>query len=220
MMTLRYHFGTIIAIFLALGLGIVIGGTLGQPWISSTQHEMFQILAKKYDETTSQNMEMQKQMKDLSTELEQATVQFSTLLTRTMDPVLQGKNIVWINDGTMDASLISMVIRSAGGSLEQHLLPVIDFNEWNRLSEHADIILVSNEQMMPKWIEASSGSMPKAAFVPVLLLQSSEPAQTAMGSSTMQPEIITSGLDLTQPDSMIPLVQLLQNIIDRKEGGT
>lgn len=218
-MTFRYHFGTIIAIFLALGLGIVIGGTLGQPWISSTQHEMFKILAKKYDETTTQNIEMQKKMAELSTELEHATAQFSTLLTRTMDPMLQGKKIVWIHDGTVDTTLFSLVIQSAGGSLEQYVLPINDINEWNRVSGQADIILVSNEQLMPKWIEGPSRSLTDYSYAPVVLLHSSEPANTQTWSSSVQPKIFTSRLDLSQPDSMIQLVQLLQNILERKEGG-
>jgi hypothetical protein len=211
MMTFRYHFGTIIAIFLSLGLGIVIGGTLGQPWISSTQHEMFQILAKKYDETTNQNNEMQKQMTELSKDLELATNQFATLLTRTMDPVLQGKNIVWIHDGSVDDSLLTMVIQSAGGKLEEYTQPLLDWNEWNRLSQQADIVLVSDEEIAFQWSEWKSKV--DSEIAPVVLLQTKDSGKNDL----VPPRFITTGLDLTQPDSLIKFVQILRSVMEKKE---
>jgi hypothetical protein len=214
MMTFRYHFGTIIAIFLALGLGIVIGGTLGQSWISSTQHEMFQILAKKYDESNHQNNEMQKQMTALSKELELATGQFATLLTRTMDPVLQGKNIVWIHDGSVDDSLLTLVIQSAGGKLEEVTHPLVDWNEWYRLSKQADIVLISDEQIVSQWSEWKPQM--DGDIVPVVLLKSSNSVKT---DPLQSPRFITAGLDLTQPDSLIQFVQILRSIMEKKEGG-
>jgi hypothetical protein len=217
MMTLRYHFGTIIAIFLALGVGIVIGGTLGQPWISTTQHEMFQILAKKYDESTKQNEVMHEQMVDLSRDLERATSQFSTLLTRTMEPVLAGKQVVWLRSSEKDLSLLELVIQSAGGKVKGWTDPVPETLSWESVAEGADIILFSDIELLERW----KGELQEQnTSVPVIVLgsQSSlkETAAVESSVSTHKPWVSATELDLSQPESLLQFVHILRAVMERQ----
>lgn len=48
MISTRYHLFTVISLFLALGIGILIGGSLGQQWLSEKQHVLVDQLEQHY----------------------------------------------------------------------------------------------------------------------------------------------------------------------------
>jgi uncharacterized membrane protein YciS (DUF1049 family) len=65
MLSGKYHMGSLIAIFFALGIGILIGGSLGQKWMFQTEQHTLRILMDKYEGKLEEN---QKQI-DLITRL-------------------------------------------------------------------------------------------------------------------------------------------------------
>ncbi|MFD2672809.1 copper transporter [Marinicrinis sediminis] len=68
----RYHAMTIISIFFALGIGIVIGGTLGQSWMRDTEHFVWREMLTQYEQERVTNAELHdrvEELKALSTQL-------------------------------------------------------------------------------------------------------------------------------------------------------
>ncbi|MFS8581188.1 MAG: copper transporter, partial [Novibacillus thermophilus] len=58
MVSARYHLVTVMSVFLALGLGILLGGSLGQQWLSEKQQGLIDQLERHYDEQVTQNREL------------------------------------------------------------------------------------------------------------------------------------------------------------------
>lgn len=96
MVTLRYHFLTIAAIFLSLGLGIILGGGIGQNWLNEKQQAILSNLEKKYDEAMQNNEQLQQQLHSLSLQLQDTNKDNSRLVNSEHFVDLQGKRVgIW-----------------------------------------------------------------------------------------------------------------------------
>lgn len=62
LITNKYYITTIIAIFLSLSLGILIGGTLGQQWINNNQQKLVSYFKAKSEELQKTNQDLEKKM--------------------------------------------------------------------------------------------------------------------------------------------------------------
>ncbi|HEY0828731.1 MAG TPA: copper transporter [Bacilli bacterium] len=102
MLTTKYHLSSIIAIFFALGLGILIGGTLGQRWVTQTEDHIVKTLVNKFEQQVSLNQGLQKQ------------INYLQLVNQTVSPILEDRTIWWIRPDTMRNDMLSMVMKSAG----------------------------------------------------------------------------------------------------------
>ncbi|PWK05190.1 copper transporter [Tumebacillus permanentifrigoris] len=63
---IRYHILTLVAVFLSLGLGLLLGGTLGEQVIVKQQTQLLQKLEERYTQSKSDNLKLQKQSQDLT----------------------------------------------------------------------------------------------------------------------------------------------------------
>lgn len=100
MITLRYHIITLVAVFLSLGLGIILGGSIGQNWINEKQQTLLIGLEEKYDQAVTSNEMLQQQIQELSIRMEQANEEFSTFVSKGYLTDLSGKRIgVWQEQG-------------------------------------------------------------------------------------------------------------------------
>ena len=123
MITLRYHIITIVSVFLSLGLGIILGGSIGQNWINEKQQALLVGLEEKYDQAVKSNQQLEKQINELSVRIDEANREFSTFVSSDYLPDLQGKQVgVWYPVGT-DTEQIIDLLRSVG-------LQVVDMS-WN-----------------------------------------------------------------------------------------
>ncbi|RKD25597.1 hypothetical protein BEP19_01245 [Ammoniphilus oxalaticus] len=103
MISLRYHIITIAAVFLSLGLGIILGGSIGQNWINEKQQTLLVGLEEKYDQALQSNAKLQNQIQELSGRIEQANEEFSAFVSKGFMPDLQEKTIgLWMNQGLKD----------------------------------------------------------------------------------------------------------------------
>lgn len=142
MLTARYHIASIMALFFALGIGIFIGGTLGQTWVRNTEDRVVDMLLDKYERQVAVNQELQKQIGSLQ------------LIFREIDPVLKHKKILWIRPEDAKNELLSFIFQTVGAELaEQTLVMDKPAIEWKQDSMFVpDIILISSgewhEQMM------------------------------------------------------------------------
>ncbi len=105
MLSSKYHIGSIIAIFVALGIGILLGGTLGQQWMRQTEQSMMSMLMEKYDRQITENQRMQKQIMSLQ------------LMNKTVNPLLDHKRVMWVRPTGSENAIFSMLMSVAGADL-------------------------------------------------------------------------------------------------------
>ncbi|WP_339062520.1 copper transporter [Tepidibacillus marianensis] len=120
----RYYTITIISIFFSLGLGILIGGTLGQQWIQSNEQKVISYFEDEANQYKKTNKEYQKKQKQLENQLIEEQKDSRELLGKSIVHMLNGKKILWIDanhTNTKGQSFLTLkeAIRVAGGVREQ-----------------------------------------------------------------------------------------------------
>lgn len=131
MLSTRYHIASIMAVFLALGVGILIGGTLGQKWMHEAEDSVVKMLMNKYDQQLSVNQELKKQLGSLQ------------LIYRQLDPILQNKKILWIRPDDASNEMIAFIFKAAGADWRE-INPEPVTAAVSNSSSVPDIILISN----------------------------------------------------------------------------
>lgn len=97
---------TIAAVFLSLGLGIILGGSIGQNWINEKQQTLLVSLEEKYDQALQSNVLLQNQIQELSDRIEQANEEFGAFVSKGYITDLKEKTIgLWMEPGITDESL-------------------------------------------------------------------------------------------------------------------
>lgn len=94
--------GSLVAIFFALGIGILIGGSLGQKWMFQTEQHTLSILMDKYEGQLDENQKLHKDINALQ------------LMQRTVAPMLEHKRILWIRPHTLQNDILAQMMVSAG----------------------------------------------------------------------------------------------------------
>ncbi|MEX2415983.1 MAG: copper transporter [Paenibacillaceae bacterium] len=134
----KYHLGSLVAIFFALGIGILIGGSLGQQWMFETEQHTLSILMNKYEGQLEENQKLHKDINSLQ------------VMQRTVAPMLEHKRILWIRPHTLQNDMVAQMMVSAGADWEE-----TEAETW--LSEvstqsvemkQADIIIISDPQQI------------------------------------------------------------------------
>ncbi len=152
MLTNRYHISTIIAIFFALGIGLLIGGTLGQTWMLQTENRIVDMAMMKYENQLSLNQLLQKQLVSL-----QLMNQYNT-------PLLQDQKIVWVRPYEATNDLLPFLMKFAGAKWEE--------NQDLQSIVSPDIILVSDSET-PTFIHPDA----KVIYIEPRALQFTEPQE-------------------------------------------
>lgn len=83
----RYHLVTVIAVFMALGIGILLGGSIGQDLFANEQMELVSRLEEKYSASRAENNRSSQRVNDLAKQTEQ----LDQLLRQMGDVLVQGK---------------------------------------------------------------------------------------------------------------------------------
>ncbi|MBO8163116.1 MAG: copper transporter [Brevibacillus sp.] len=96
MIHIRYHLLTIASIFLALGIGILLGGTAGQSWFAARQQEFLLSLEEKYNNALKSNNELKQQVNELIVQVERSNEEVIHLMAARYADDLQGQKVyVW-----------------------------------------------------------------------------------------------------------------------------
>jgi hypothetical protein len=98
----KYHMGSLVAIFFALGIGILIGGTLGQQWMFQTEQHTLSVLMDKYEGQMKENQKLQKHIGSLQ------------LMQRTLVPIFEHKRILWVKPPSVNNEMLAEMMKSAG----------------------------------------------------------------------------------------------------------
>lgn len=132
MLTTRYHIGSLIAVFLALGIGLVVGGTLGRGWVNEAEERVVGMLSSRYEEQQAENLELRRRLESLR------------LIGKQVSP-LQGRDIVWINQTGESNDLLAYAVESLGANWQEVLVPETERPEtWLEKSGIAgDLVLYS-----------------------------------------------------------------------------
>lgn len=102
MLSAKYHIATIIAIFVSLGVGIVIGGTLGQKWAMQAENSIVGTLTDRYELMLAENQAMRKKIGSLE------------LYLKTVSPASESKVVWWYKSPGHNLDLLAMVLNAAG----------------------------------------------------------------------------------------------------------
>lgn len=117
MLTTRYHLSTIVAIFFALGIGILLGGSLGQQWLGERQQALVERLEKRYEEVRERSHQLEKRIGVLQSAVLAGRRQNRDLLRNAVKDQLSGRRILLIGGDRKAVGSLSEVIRWAGGSV-------------------------------------------------------------------------------------------------------
>lgn len=97
----KYHIGSIVAVFFALGVGIVIGGTLGQQWMFQTEQHTVGLLMDKYERQIDENRRLRE---DEASWL---------VMQQAIAPVLEDKRVWWVRPEHADNALLPQMMAAA-----------------------------------------------------------------------------------------------------------
>jgi len=148
LITNRYYIITIIALFLSLSLGILIGGTLGQQWINNSQQKLISYYEQKVERLSEEKDELLKLNKELTVDNEVIIKDYQKLFNNSITDVITGTKILWINDSDYSYKNLQETIRLAGGEIQllsnDRLVFNQEFNKKNLLASDYDVILFFN----------------------------------------------------------------------------
>ncbi|GAB7386177.1 hypothetical protein BSNK01_00120 [Bacillaceae bacterium] len=159
MVTFRYHFITVMAVFLALGVGILVGGSIGQQWLNEKQQALLQRLERRYTEAVKSNEQMQGQLADLTKKIEQTNQEFVSILTQKYAPELKDKNVLLWFEGTEPPLALQGMLQSVGMRVFQPqdvrkmpaLPDLILYFSGERPTLSSPIVVIGENP--PKWID-------------------------------------------------------------------
>lgn len=157
MLSTKYHFVSIAAIFLALGIGILIGGTLGQGWMREAEQDVVAHLEAQVTEQSLANEELRKQLDSLQ------------LMVQRLNPVQLDK-IVWVRSEEEQPALLSFLLEVLGAdrfetySLQEDgvswLSKRYDGQRIEQVQRNADLILTADATVYDAVKQALTGLLP------------------------------------------------------------
>ncbi len=101
MIPIRYHVFTVAVIFFALGIGILLGGTIGQSWLRFDEKALLKSVENKYNKVLRNNNELKKQLSTLIDQMERSNEEVIHLLAAAYREDLSGQKVyVWHSDET------------------------------------------------------------------------------------------------------------------------
>lgn len=118
MLSTRYHLFTIISIFLSLGIGIVLGGSLGQQWLTEKQHILMDQLVNRYDEQLAKNRKLTRDMYELQQTINEEKNKTDALLRSTVRASLKNRFLLVYSADKGRASRLKRMIEWAGGQVQ------------------------------------------------------------------------------------------------------
>jgi hypothetical protein len=165
------------AIFLALGIGIFIGGTLGQRWMDQAENSLVQLLMSRYESQLALNRELEKRLDSLES------------VYRRWNPMLEQKKVMWIRPDEERNDLLAYAFMAAGADWIEASAESADPRGWTAAGlQRPDIILISGdgvrERLLEQWEQLFGGRGEDEVREPVIIDVSSydrlhEPDQIA-----------------------------------------
>lgn len=208
MLTTRYHLSTIVAIFFALGIGILLGGSLGQQWLSERQQALVDRLEKRYEEVQDRSHQLEKRIGVLQSELMAGRRQNRELLKTAVKDQLEGRRILLIGGERQVADSLSEVIRWAGGSVSQA-------SGWADVPGEADAILLL-ERFPDEWKSGVMKRLKEGLSMPVIVQVVNQKNRETSPSGGLPVYFYAGEID-DHPLNAFELIRMLHKTIIGKE---
>lgn len=168
MLSTRYHIASIMGIFFALGVGILIGGTLGQRWMHEAENHVVDKLMRKYEAQLAINQDLEKRLGSLQ------------MMYKASTPLLHQRKVWWIRPDEHKNEMLGFVFRAAGAEwVEKNSDMSAAFANAGEIDDPEiqslpDIILLSNSEAKQHWIDEMQfrQSVAKSSFPVVIDLDS------------------------------------------------
>jgi hypothetical protein len=114
----RYHLVTVISLFMALGIGLLLGGSLGQDVISKQQAQVFSKLEEKYAKVKEENARLEKQVEQADQRREAAESAMARIGSHYVEGRLQGKRILLVNLGNANVDPLLQILHAAAAEIQ------------------------------------------------------------------------------------------------------
>ncbi|GAX91900.1 copper transporter [Effusibacillus lacus] len=114
----RYHLTTIIAVFMALGIGILLGGSAGQELFPKEQLSLMNRLEEKYNAARAENVKYNRKVTELMRQTSQLDHALGQLANSYMKQKLTGKKIVLIQMEKGDPARVADWLQSSGAQVQ------------------------------------------------------------------------------------------------------
>ncbi|MFC4078203.1 copper transporter [Salinithrix halophila] len=115
MFSKRYHLFTLTAVFLALGTGILLGGTHGGEWLKKQQQVLIQRLEVRYMEALKENRLLLGRVKEREREMKSRNQEHRRMFQTALHDELKGQVVLLVGGNGEERERLSRAIRWAGG---------------------------------------------------------------------------------------------------------
>ena len=145
MINIRYHFITIASIFLALAIGILLGGTASQSWFTAKEREIIATMEQKYKKTLKSNNELKQQITQLIIQVEKSNEEVTHLMVTRYANELQGQYVyIWYPD-SLEPSQYTRLFESVGLHVAPYTVPATPSS-----SKRGPLLILGKE--VPSWV--------------------------------------------------------------------
>ncbi len=140
MLSGKYHMGSLVAVFLALGVGILIGGTMGQSWMDQTEAQLIEHMLGKYESAMQENQKLHKHIASLQ------------MMHRSVSPIFDQKQIWWIKPDKKRYDMLALAASSLGAVWEEKQVEEI-FKSINDKTQPPapDIMVFTDSSAIEQW---------------------------------------------------------------------
>ncbi|GED66561.1 hypothetical protein BRE01_02630 [Brevibacillus reuszeri] len=114
MIHFRYHLISLAAVFIALGVGILLGGTAGHNWFTWGEKEVLANMSAKYDRALKSNQELKQQMNRLHLEVERNKEEVVHLMALRYADQLKGSKVYIWPESKGSLERITRLLQSVG----------------------------------------------------------------------------------------------------------
>ncbi len=134
---IKYHIASLVAVFLALGIGILVGTSIiGNDGMAERQQQIITVLEQDFAHLRKDNAKKNEEIKVLSEEIQQSESFEEELLPALVPGRLVGRSIVVVETGNnFMTKEIKDLIKSAGGDIRSRVAispKIADVNELNQ----------------------------------------------------------------------------------------
>lgn len=115
MISTRMLINTLTAVFLSLGIGILLGGTGGHSWLKQQEGVLLGKLEKRIEQVSGEMSQLQKELNHREEVLQRLRGQNRTLLKKAVRGRLKDRLVLVLEGSEREAGKLGEAIRMAGG---------------------------------------------------------------------------------------------------------
>ncbi|MFD2371870.1 copper transporter [Brevibacillus sp. GCM10020057] len=149
MIHFRYHLLSLTAVFVALGVGILLGGMAGHNWFAVGEQEVLAKMEAKYDKALKSNNELKQQMNRLLMEVERSNEEVIHLMAMRYSPDLSGSKVYIWHQPDLKMAPLQRLLSSVG-------VDVLPYEKGASLEKGNGLLLIFSHEK-PSWVEGLEG---------------------------------------------------------------